>query len=285
MSAHKRKASKPSSNQHLLIVSSNAERQTQLQAAFHKDTYSLTFCATLRQAIIKVQSTLNSQYEALLVEENILNQHDLSELKSLSDESSHKLTPIILLVNNSESDAIRKGIDLGMYFYLIYPTYSESLNKVVFSATKDLSSHLTNFEIAQPLLQKAVFHVQTVSDAHAVAAVLSYMTPDPKRTSIGLFELLLNSIEHGNLGIGYDLKSELIKDSTLQSEIERRLSLKANKNKFVAVTLEHKADFFEFTISDNGAGFNYAKFLAFEEDRAMDSHGRGIMIANLFSFD
>ncbi|WEJ62908.1 ATP-binding protein [Thiomicrorhabdus lithotrophica] len=267
------------------------ERQNHIQASLDKGIYFLTFCSTVTQAVLQVKNSPVIQYDALIIDESALNQHDLTELKSFREYSCFGLTPFILQVNNPQSDAIQKGFDLGMYFYLIYPFKAELLNTVILTATLGLSNHqeiskrLANFEIAHPRLQKAVFHIQTVSEAQAIASVLAYMTPDQKRIAIGLFELILNSIEHGNLGIGYKLKSQLITNSKLQTEVTRRLSLEENSDKFVTVTLERKTDFFEFTISDNGAGFNYTNFLDFEENRATDSHGRGIMIANRLSFD
>ena len=291
MSALKKTVGGPFSKKQLLIVGCNTERQAQLQTALNKEIYLLTFCATLSQAILKVNNSPIVQYDVFLIDESALNEDEFAKLKSFRESSYFGLIPLILQVNNPQSDAIQKGIDIGMYFYLTSPFNSELLNKAILSATQDPSNHqeisrrLANFDIAHPLLQKAVFHIQTVAEAHAIASVLAYMTPDQKRTAIGLFELILNSIEHGNLGIGYKLKSQLIKNSKLQIEITRRLSLEENRDKFVTVTLERKTDFFEFTISDNGAGFNYTNFLDFEEDRATDSHGRGIMIANRLSFD
>ncbi|MEA1989281.1 MAG: ATP-binding protein [Pseudomonadota bacterium] len=291
MSALKKALAKPSSQKQILIVGCNTERQNHLKASLDKEVYVLTFCDTLTQAILKVKNSPIIQYDAFLIDESALRQDDFTELKTFREDSSFGLIPIILQVDNPQSEAIQKGFDIGMYFYLTYPFNAQLLNTVILAATQGLSKHqeiskrLANFDIAHPLLQKAVFHVQTAAEAQAVASVLAYMTPDQKRTAVGLFELILNSIEHGNLGIGYKLKSKLITDSILQSEIARRLSLEENKNKFVTVTLEHKPDFFEFTISDNGAGFNYSNFLDFEENRATDSHGRGIMIANRLSFD
>ena len=291
MSAFTKTVGKTFSKKQLLIVGCNAERQTQLKNSLNKELFLLTFCTTLSQAILKVNNSPIVQYDVFLIDESVLNDDEFAKLKSFRENSYFGLIPLILQVNNPQSDAIQKGIDIGMYFYLTPPFNSELLNKAILSATQDPSNHqeistrLANFDIVHPLLQKAVFHIQTVAEAHAVSSVLAYMTPDKKRTAIGLFELILNSIEHGNLEIGYKLKSQLIKKSKLQTEITRRLSLEENKNKFVTVKLEHKADFFEFTISDNGAGFDYKSFLGFEENRATDSHGRGIMIANSLSFD
>lgn len=291
MSSLKKTLTKPSSKKQLLVVGCDTEKQNHLQTFLDKEIYLLTFCVNVTQAILQVNKSPIAHYNALIIDESALNQDDFSELKSFREYSYFGFIPLILLVNNPLSNAIQKGIDIGMSFYLIYPFNDELLNTVIHTAIQglnnrqEISTRLASFEMAHPRLQKAVFHIQTVAEAQAIASVLAYMAPDQKRIAIGLFELILNSIEHGNLGIGYKLKSQLITDSKLQTEITRRLSLEENSDKLVTVTLERKTDFFEFIISDNGAGFNYTNFLDFEENRATDSHGRGIMIANRLSFD
>ncbi|MCK6498271.1 MAG: ATP-binding protein, partial [Nitrospira sp.] len=38
-------------------------------------------------------------------------------------------------------------------------------------------------------------------------------------------------------------------------------------------------------VTDEGAGFDWRKYLDFDPDRAYDTHGRGIAMANKLSFD
>jgi hypothetical protein len=57
------------------------------------------------------------------------------------------------------------------------------------------------------------------------------LLPEPRSAVYGLNELLINAVEHGNLGITYDEKIKLVVEGRLESEIERRLALPQNQAK------------------------------------------------------
>jgi anti-sigma regulatory factor (Ser/Thr protein kinase) len=48
--------------------------------------------------------------------------------------------------------------------------------------------------------------------------MLNIAAPDPSRVVLGLTELMLNAVEHGNLSISYDEKSRLIASDLLHQE-------------------------------------------------------------------
>ncbi|MCF6298519.1 MAG: ATP-binding protein, partial [Thiomicrorhabdus sp.] len=134
-------------------------------------------------------------------------------------------------------------------------------------------------------LQTASFHIKTIEDAKSLACALAFITPKPQEAVVGLFELMTNAIEHGNLEITYEEKTTLILTNQLQAEIKRRQKLPENRDKFVSIKFERNSNALQFTIQDMGQGFNHASYLDFSVERAMDSHGRGVMIANKLSFD
>jgi hypothetical protein len=102
---------------------------------------------------------------------------------------------------------------------------------------------------------------------------------------VGLWELILNGIEHGNLGISYAEKSQLNQDNKWTAEIERRLLLSENKSKSVEIYMNRNESNIEFIIKDQGIGFDWHDYLDISPERAFDSHGRGIAMACMYSFD
>ena len=96
---------------------------------------------------------------------------------------------------------------------------------------------------------------------------------------------MINAVEHGNLGIGYELKTILDPETTWLDEIRRRAGLEENKNKKVRVFYENTNDRFCVKIVDEGEGFDWSKYLELDPQRAVDGHGRGIAYANTMSFD
>jgi hypothetical protein len=53
----------------------------------------------------------------------------------------------------------------------------------------------------------------------------------------------------------------------------------------VTVLYERVGNESRFTIADEGAGFEWRRFLDIDPARAFDTHGRGIAVARRFSFD
>jgi anti-sigma regulatory factor (Ser/Thr protein kinase) len=134
------------------------------------------------------------------------------------------------------------------------------------------------------MLSSGEFVFQTLAEAHDLAAALSSLCQEPESASVGLIELLVNAVEHGNLGITYDEKSELRKNFNWEDEVARRLALPEYASRKARIALVHQGDDLEFTVSDEGTGFDWNKYLDFDPERAFDLNGRGIAMANKFSF-
>ena len=104
-------------------------------------------------------------------------------------------------------------------------------------------------------------------------------------TRIAIREAIINSIEHGNLGITYDEKSHLLDLGQLDEEIARRLQEPAYAGRCaVATFIRHGEDLY-LSVIDEGSGFDWRPFLHLDPHRAFDTHGRGIATAKMMSFD
>jgi anti-sigma regulatory factor (Ser/Thr protein kinase) len=130
-----------------------------------------------------------------------------------------------------------------------------------------------------------VHTIRTLLEAKRLALDLAATLPDPERASIGLTELLVNAVEHGNLGISYYEKAELLERGELDREIELRLSLPQLASRRVRVTVERTEGAVTTTIEDEGEGFDWRPYLTPDPDRLLASNGHGIAIACGVCFD
>jgi anti-sigma regulatory factor (Ser/Thr protein kinase) len=136
---------------------------------------------------------------------------------------------------------------------------------------------------AAKYLNQAHFQFRTLEEARSVADFLASACPNPRLAIMGITEILINAIEHGNLAINYDEKSEL-QHHNWAVEIEHRLTLPENINKYVHVHFLRTEKELRIRVIDEGAGFDWKKYQTLSKKRALDSHGRGIVMAkNLFS--
>jgi len=279
-------------SKNLLFIGIQSSQQLDIRARLSELNFNYTFCDTAAQAMQELKSVAKPNLEAFILDETVLSHIDFDAFYNYRKQPGFNAIPMILQINNTEDFSLgQKALENGIYFSLSYPYSSTLFNSVLraanhgFSQRLEASHRLSNFEKLRPLVQNAVFHARTIQDAQTISSVLAFLTPDQKRVSVGLFELILNAIEHGNLGIGYAEKSNLTINSALQQEIERRLNLPENLSKYVTVTVKRYKGQLQFSIKDCGNGFDYSSYLDFSANRSMDHHGRGIMIANQLSFD
>lgn len=129
------------------------------------------------------------------------------------------------------------------------------------------------------------YEISTLRQARSLATVLASKYPDPDRVVVGLTELLVNAVEHGNLGIGYEEKAALLDHGDLRGEIERRLSLPELAARRVRVVFRREASRLVTTIEDEGEGFDWQPYVEYDPERVLDANGHGIAIARGMSFD
>jgi hypothetical protein len=110
------------------------------------------------------------------------------------------------------------------------------------------------------------------------------LCPEPKVAVLGLAELMINGIEHGNLGITCSEKSTLLREDRLGDELRRRHALPECALRRVTLRFERTLDALLFEVRDQGAGFDYKKYLELDPERAFEPNGRGIALARMISF-
>lgn len=148
-----------------------------------------------------------------------------------------------------------------------------------------LSSEAHSFQEIATLLQKASFRFRHMLEAQALAEFLGEACPNPRLAIMGISELLVNAIEHGNLGIGFEEKSKLQVSDGWLKEIERRLNLPENIHKFVEVEFTRYPTEIHITVKDSGLGFKPKPFEKIKTEQRLDKSGRGIALAKHLAFE
>ena len=100
----------------------------------------------------------------------------------------------------------------------------------------------------------------------------------------GIAALLVNGVEHGLCGIGFDRKGELLRTGNWRREVDR-LCRAQPAERAVEVTFGRREDGDIFAVTDPGPGFDWKAASALETSGAGSSHGRGLIQARRMSFD
>ena len=216
----------------------------------------------------------------------------ISGLELLQQMQQHwqlRHTQVIMQTARARSEEIQQGIKAGAWYYLTKPFSEDTLLAIVQTALTDrqtyfdLQNSIRN-TTAKPL-QGNRFAIRTLEEAQNLAALLAKLCHDPEKRGLGFLEILLNAIEHGNLGITYKEKSNLLAEGLWKEEINRRLMLPENKYKVVEIHIDSHKTGLSFLIKDQGNGFDWENYLQFDPSRITHAHGRGIAMANHISFD
>ena len=214
------------------------------------------------------------------------------EVVSLMKNDPHlKNIPVIMQTGSDKAEQIREGIDAGVYYYLTKPIDEDILASVISAAVRNVSQQkLLNQELKHHkssfnLITHCKFVLRTLPEAEDLACFLANCYPNPEKVVTGIAELLINGVEHGNLGIGYEEKTWLLKSGTWRDEVIRRGNYPEHKNKTVDVIYKKLSDGYYLQIKDCGNGFDWRKFIKVDPSRAQENHGRGIAQANSMSFD
>ncbi|MBS1142655.1 MAG: Response regulator receiver [Proteobacteria bacterium] len=228
---------------------------------------------------------------SLVILDRMMPQLDGMEfLRRMKREERFAGIPVIIQTAASSPDQVREGLEAGAYYYLTKPYEPEALISIVRVALDDrrsrsqLLNRAARLEEAQKLIRSVEYRFVTMTDVSSLVPVLAAMCPVPDVVAPGLSDLMVNAVEHGNLGVSYQEKSLLKWEGDWEAEIERRLALPQFRDRYATVRLDCAPDAMVFTITDQGKGFEWEKYLTFDPERAFDPNGRGIAMARMMSF-
>ncbi len=212
-------------------------------------------------------------------------------LRRLKGDRRFRFLQVILQTADTAPERIAEGIQAGAFYYLTKPLNLKVLRSVVRAALEsraevlDVERKLEAGVRGARLLRRAEFRFRSPEDARALAALLAGTFPDPEAATVGVWELLINAVEHGNLELTYADKTRLMQERRMLVEVAERLERPEFRDRVVAVTFERGDTGLTLTVEDEGPGFDWRPFLVLSSERAFHTHGRGIAMAKAMSFD
>lgn len=232
-----------------------------------------------------------AQIDAILLDREMPRMDGMQLLAKLKSSERYNTIPVIMETASSDAQSIREGLSQGAYYYLTKPFNQEIMLSIVDTAVeqyreiKKMREEVRQVEHAFIFMEQGRFYFQTIEEGHMLAMLFARTCPEPEKAVMGLQELFINAVEHGNLEIGYATKTELILRDGWHQELSHRLEDPKYRNRRVEVFFERNSSQIRITIRDEGDGFDWERYLEFEAARAFDVHGRGIAMARKLSLD
>lgn len=274
----------------LLVVEDEPINREVLVDTLLEHGYATITAATGAEAWQKIQD-YRGRLDTILLDRLLPDLDTLSLLVKMKADPGLNHVPVVIQTSLSSEQDIADGLKAGAYYYLTKPFPPATLIAIVRAAIRDRREYLELQRSLQQThgilkqLKRAEFIFTTQNEARDLATLIAHVAPDPERVVLGLTELMLNAVEHGNLEISYDEKSALIASNTLDAEVARRLALPEYAPRRAHLSVERKEQALHFVVSDQGVGFDWQPYLEMSPTRAFDTHGRGIAMSNLLSFD
>ena len=275
----------------ILIVDDEEFNRMILEEYLSSEEYELVHAVDGEDAW-EILSQEKTDFSVILLDRNMPKLDGMGLLKRIKKDDRFRNVPVIFQTAIGDVESISEGIKAGSFYYLTKPFSREILLAVVQNAVatyellsskeQDLTKECDRvFDI----LNYAELQFKTLDDARFLAQKLVAFNPEHQSLTLGLTELFINAVEHGNLGISYQEKTALVNDDCWEKEVNTRINLKEHRDKLVRVKINHDKDKLIIKISDEGKGFDWEQYMEISPDRAFDSHGRGIAMSRMLSFD
>ncbi|MFZ1107313.1 MAG: response regulator [Rhodomicrobium sp.] len=232
----------------------------------------------------------NTDTDVIVLDRMMPRMDGMQFLEKLKSDRRFQDIPVVMQTAAAMSEQVLQGIEAGVHYYLTKPYEAALLVGMVKSALEDsknkrnMKEEVRKGQLVFGLMRQFNCKFRTIDEAKALALYIANCFPQPQMAVYGLHELLINAIEHGNLGITYAEKTNLVLSGELQDEIERRLSSSQYSNRIASVTFLATEDVLTVNIKDEGEGFDWSQYLELCSDRMTDPHGRGIATARQLSF-
>lgn len=124
-----------------------------------------------------------------------------------------------------------------------------------------------------------MYTFRTFEEISHVLRALATRFPVLAAAELGLTELMVNAVEHGNLGISFEEKGRLMEKGGVFDAVEERLARAPYRDRIARIMVIEGRDAFVVTVTDEGQGFDWRCHLESDMDDAERPHGRGIKLS------
>lgn len=270
----------------VLVVDPCRETQAQILGHMQDRGFSVITASDPSTALAMLELTAP---DIVLTDSFLPEGSGLTLLKTLR--SRQVPCPVIMMAEHRSDQSVIHALRAGAVDYLHKPIGVEELAHALQRARHLLPAD----RLDTPGLVRSDYTLTIDSDPEHIPGIVSWLL----RATAGslsettqlhlrgtLHELLLNSVEHGNLEISCQVKQQAIEQDRLSQLVQERLAQPALAQRRVTIQVrcDRQERILEYQIADQGKGFQWERLLhrASEVCHEGDSSGRGIFLARSF---
>lgn len=269
----------------ILVIEDDFITRNYLRDLFRYSGYE---CSTARNASEGLNKYCNDKPDAIICDVTMPGISGMEFLRNIRSRDSK--TPIILITTRSSEKLATQAFRLGANDFLKKPVQDKDILPILGKINDKIMQEpgRTNYGNLKSGHLTFTFKTEFGAPPKILDRILQeidkdfFTESDRVNIEIGLGELITNAIEHGNLNITYQEKSEVMKDDKLNELYIKRLENEELANKIVTIDYKYSEDECEWTITDQGNGFNRN---AVPDPTAIENlenlNGRGIYVSQV----
>ena len=171
--------------------------------------------------------------------------------------------------------------------YLAHDTDAGTLANAIEGVSRFRSFEMTAASRQAPgvisTLKSISFKLQTLDEAGDVAMFLARRMPRHCESAVGLYVLLANAIEHGNLDFSTEDKAQGLASGNWNGKLAHRMAEPDYFHRRVSVECQHGERLISLLIQDDGDGID-AETAEMANPQRAGYRGRGIKLARSLGF-
>lgn len=224
----------------------------------------------------------NNQIDLVILDRMMPGFSGLEIATKIKTDCQDRFLPVIIQSGKVGDDILKVAFNAGVIFYLQKPFKGETLEDFISIIIDQIERRtiLSNIINENTPIDSGTYSFNDLTTLYSLAAKIGAHSQDKLNTANSLSEVMLNSLEHGNLGIGLNTKTNLIRTRSYKNKLANMIAENKAKQIMVDVKINDKEVIVK--ISDQGNGFDYKKFAEFNSDNIINFCGRGIYLARQY---
>lgn len=272
-------------NYNILCICSNKDIRNTVTQSVTSTNLHLFYANNLQETLIHISS---ENPQIFFCDFNFAKQYH-TEVFSLARKNNPNIL-INILLDQNDKDTLFQAMSFGINNYLVFPIITEDLCNYLKLCGLIIQTRNKKAQAPQPQTSttKTIIADNTIENVPEIVNSLVELCNqnfDKNEIRIGLEELIINAIEHGNLNISFAEKNQAIFNGTFEELVQERKSNNLYKDKKITISFHQEPNYDEWQIEDEGNGFDPSEIPTFTKlSQIQQLHGRGILISR-FQFD
>lgn len=202
-------------------------------------------------------------------------------VRKLQSHPTLKFMPVIIESGKVGNDLFSEAYEAGASYYLVKPFDDMQMRVVCNAAKYDVIKYRQLCDaMSTALPAQETYSVHSFQEAVDAVGQIARSAKDATATALGLFEVVLNGLEHAALALDADLKWQALEKGDWHEVLEQAMA-KAGVSVSLTVTKQNGECVVEVT--DQGKGFEWQQVLnEFDPEVITKPFGKGLIKAQRY---